>query len=50
MVDRTDIVRIFVDVPEQDANNVQVGSKANVLVKAFRDQPIPGSVTRTSWR
>jgi multidrug efflux pump subunit AcrA (membrane-fusion protein) len=49
VVDRTDIVRIFVDVPEQDANYVQVGSKASVLVKAYRDQPITGSVTRTSW-
>ena len=50
VVDRTDIVRIFVDIPEQDANYVQIGTKASVLVKAYRDQPIPGSVTRTSWR
>jgi multidrug efflux pump subunit AcrA (membrane-fusion protein) len=49
VVDRTDIVRIFVDVPEGDANYVHVGSKASVLVKGYRDEPIPGSVTRTSW-
>ena len=49
VVDRTDVVRIFVDVPEQDANYVQIGSKASVLVKAYRDRPISGSVTRTSW-
>jgi HlyD family secretion protein len=49
VVDRTDIVRIFVDVPEQDANYVKIGSKAVVLVKAYRDRPIDGSVTRTSW-
>ena len=49
VVDRTDIVRIFVDIPEQDANYVQVGTKATVLAKAYRDQPIPGTVTRTSW-
>ena len=49
VVDRTDIVRIFVDIPEQDANYVQVGTKASVLAKAFRDEPIPGTVTRTSW-
>jgi len=49
VVDRTDIVRIFVDIPEQDANYVQIGSKATVLVKAYRDEPIPSSVTRTSW-
>ena len=49
VVDRTDIVRIYVDVPEQDANHVQIGSKATVLIKAYRDQPISGTVTRTSW-
>ena len=49
VVDRTDIVRIFVDIPEQDANYVQIGTKATVLAKAYRDQPIPGTVTRTSW-
>ena len=49
VVDRTDIVRIFVDIPEQDANYVLVGTKASVLAKAYRDQPIPAKVTRTSW-
>jgi multidrug efflux pump subunit AcrA (membrane-fusion protein) len=49
VVDRTDIVRIFVDIPEADANYVKVGTKASVLVKGYRDEPIPGSVTRTSW-
>ena len=49
VVDRTDIVRIFVDIPEQDANYVHVGTKASVLAKGYRDEPIPGTVTRTSW-
>ena len=49
VVDRTDVVRIFVDVPEQDANYVRIGTKASVLVEAYRDEPIPGTVTRTSW-
>jgi HlyD family secretion protein len=49
IVDRTDIVRIFVDIPEQDANSVDIGTRASVLVRAYRDKPIPGSVTRTSW-
>jgi hypothetical protein len=49
VVDRTDVVRVFVDIPEQDANYVKVGTKASVLVRAFRDQPIPATVTRTSW-
>jgi multidrug efflux pump subunit AcrA (membrane-fusion protein) len=49
VVDRTDIVRIFVDVPESDANYVQIGTKAAVQIKGFRDQWIRGTVTRTSW-
>ena len=49
VVDRTDIVRVYVDIPERDANHVQKGSKASVLIKAYRDQPISGTVTRTSW-
>ncbi len=49
VVDRTDIVRIFVDVPEHDANYVHIGTKAIVLARAYRDATIPGTVTRTSW-
>ena len=49
VVDRTDVVRIFVDIPEQDANYVHIGTKATVLAKAYRDEPIPAEVTRTSW-
>ncbi len=49
VVNRTDIVRIFVDVPEQDANYVQIGTKATVVAKAYRDHAIPAVVTRTSW-
>jgi multidrug efflux pump subunit AcrA (membrane-fusion protein) len=49
VVARTDVVRVFVDVPEEDANFVQIGTKANVLVRAFRDKPMPAAVTRTSW-
>ena len=47
VVDRTDVVRIFVDIPESDANYVSVGTKATVMAKAFRDQPIECVVTRT---
>jgi multidrug efflux pump subunit AcrA (membrane-fusion protein) len=49
VVERTDIVRVFVDIPEQDANYVTAGTKANVLIRGFRDQTIPGTVTRTAW-
>jgi multidrug efflux pump subunit AcrA (membrane-fusion protein) len=49
VVDRTDIVRIYVDIPEQDANHVHIGTKATVLARAFRDRLLEGTVTRTSW-
>ena len=49
VVDRTDVVRIFVNVPEQDANYIHIGTKASVVAKAYRDEPIPATVTRTSW-
>ncbi len=49
VVDRTDIVRIFVDIPEHDANFVHDGSPASVQIQAFRNEPIPAAVTRTAW-
>ncbi len=49
VVDRTDVVRIFIDIPERDANYVAAGTKANVRVEAFRDAWIRASVSRTSW-
>jgi HlyD family secretion protein len=48
-IDRTDVVRVFVDIPEQDANYVQIGTKATVLARSYRDKEIPAKVTRTSW-
>jgi HlyD family secretion protein len=49
VVDRLDIVRVFVDVPERDANFVTVGTKATVLARAYRDAELAASVTRVSW-
>src|SRR5262249_54031434 len=49
VVDRTDVLRIYVDVPEQDADFVTIGTKAKVLVRAYRDKEFPASVTRTAW-
>jgi HlyD family secretion protein len=57
VVDRTDVVRIFVDVPEDDARFVhgesapgkQDGTKGTVLIRSFRDEMIPATVTRTAW-
>jgi HlyD family secretion protein len=49
VVDRTDIVRIFVDVPERDADYVHTGSEARVKIWAYRDEWLPATVTRLSW-
>ena len=49
VVDRLDVVRIFVDIPERDANFVTIGTKATVLVRAFRDTELPATVTRAAW-
>ena len=49
VVDRIDVVRIFVDIPEDDADFVQKGTKATVLARAYRSEEIPATVTRTSW-
>ncbi len=41
VVDRTDIVRVFVNVPERDADYIHVGSDARVKIWAYRDAWIP---------
>jgi RND family efflux transporter MFP subunit len=57
---RTDIVRIYVDVPESHANYIvsevdkkagdpRAITKASVRVSAFRDDALPATVTRSSW-
>jgi HlyD family secretion protein len=49
VVDRTDIVRVFVDIPELDGNYVKIGTKASVLVQAYSSVAMNASVTRTAW-
>ncbi len=49
VVARTDLVRVFVDVPEIDANHVAKGTEARIRVQALDDLEIQGAVTRTSW-
>ena len=49
VIDRTDIIRIYVDIPERDANYVQMGSEARVKLWAYRDEWLPATVTRLSW-
>src|SRR4029078_13156884 len=46
VVDRTDIVRIYVDIPERDANYIHIGSEARVKIWAYRDTWLPAAVTR----
>ncbi|MCC7421410.1 MAG: efflux RND transporter periplasmic adaptor subunit [Planctomycetaceae bacterium] len=49
VVARTDRVRVFVDVPESDAQHVDKNDAATVTVQALRGASIQGSVARTSW-
>jgi RND family efflux transporter MFP subunit len=42
-------VRIFVDVPEMDAPQIELGAKGSVHVQALPNRAIEGTVTRTSW-
>jgi RND family efflux transporter MFP subunit len=48
-VTRTDVVRIFVDVPEMDSPWVEAGRAGYVSVQALADRIVEGKVTRTSW-
>jgi RND family efflux transporter MFP subunit len=49
VVERTDKLRIFLDVPERYAAYVQKGTKAAVRADALSGVEIPATVTRTSW-
>ena len=49
VVARTDLFRLFVDVPEAYARYVRVGTKATVRAEALNGLEIPAMVTRTSW-
>jgi len=49
VVARTDIMRIFVEVPEIDAHWVTEGMPARVRIQALRGAELAGTVTRTSW-
>jgi multidrug efflux pump subunit AcrA (membrane-fusion protein) len=49
VVQRTDLMRVFVGVPEADADWVQKGASARVVVQVLRGQEFKGQVTRISW-
>ncbi len=46
---RTNVVRIFVDVPEMQSPWVEAGRTGYVSVQALPDRIVEGKVTRTSW-
>ena len=48
MIARREIVRVFIDVPEDAAGYVSTGSKAVVCVPALQDREISATVMRTS--
>jgi HlyD family secretion protein len=49
IVQRTDRMRVFVQVPETDADWVQTGTAARIRVQALPNQTFTGPVTRISW-
>jgi multidrug efflux pump subunit AcrA (membrane-fusion protein) len=49
LINRIDPVLFVIGVPEADAANVGVGSKARVRVPALANHEFPARVTRTSW-
>jgi RND family efflux transporter MFP subunit len=46
---QTDVVRIFVDVPELDATLVDLGDPALIQVDSLAGKKFAGEVTRTTW-
>jgi len=49
VVASTDLVRVYVDVPEMYARYVQKGTKAVICAESLSGLQIPATVTRTSW-
>lgn len=49
IVVRTDIVRIFVDIPETDAVLTQLQNQAQVRVPSLSAEMFPAQITRTAW-
>ncbi len=49
VVARTDKVRVYIDVPEAEANYIGPETRAKISIPALADQEFDASVTRTSW-
>jgi RND family efflux transporter MFP subunit len=48
-VARTDIIRVFVAVPELESGQVDIGDAASVHVQSLGSTEFKGSVSRTAW-
>jgi len=46
---RTDKVRIYVDVPETDADYITLETKVKISIPSLHDEDIEAKATRTSW-
>jgi len=49
VVAQTNVMRVFVAVPEKEADWVHKGTEARINVQALGGKPFTGQVTRTSW-
>ncbi|HVC98779.1 MAG TPA: efflux RND transporter periplasmic adaptor subunit [Pirellulales bacterium] len=49
VVVQTDVVRVFVDVPEMEATLVDRGDRATIRVQSLSGRDFTGEVTRTAW-
>ncbi|HUY34752.1 MAG TPA: efflux RND transporter periplasmic adaptor subunit [Pirellulales bacterium] len=49
VVVQTDVVRVFVDVPEMEATFVDRGDRATIRVQSLSGREFTGEVTRTAW-
>jgi multidrug efflux pump subunit AcrA (membrane-fusion protein) len=49
VVERSDTVRVFVEVPESESAWVHPKAAAEVRVPVLRNEIFPGKVTRTAW-
>lgn len=49
VVARIDKVRVFLEIPEMDAGQVDVGDEATFSVQALRGKTLQSKIVRTSW-
>ena len=45
---KTDKIRLILDIPESDVQDVHVGTRVSINVKAMRQEPFEATVTRTA--